>query len=145
MTSLKHQLSSRLIFFGFALIALSTVVFVTKLLSEKVYNTTGFRWYVQLVLEMLSPILAACGWWFLRQLEAKDSEQKALLTKAYIFLGLQFSAACVVQLLQFSSNLYVDPYIAQFWLVTLGSAIGAVGFFLASNVVAAVEVETSDT
>lgn len=121
------------------------MVFVTKLLSEKVYNTTGFRWYVQLVLEMLSPILAACGWCFLRQLEAKDSEQKALLTKAYIFLGLQFSAACVVQLLQFSSNLYVDPYIAQFWLVTLGSAIGAVGFFLASNVVAAVEVETSDT
>ncbi len=145
VTSSKRQLSSRLIFLGFALVALSTVIFIARLLSEKVYYLVGFHWYIQVVMEMLAPSFAASAWWFLRQLEATDSKQRSLLAKAYLLLGLQFSASCVVQLLQFTSTLYVDPYIAQFWLVTFGSGIGAVGFFLASHVVSRMDVATSDT
>ncbi len=141
----KRRLSSRLIFLGFTLIALSTVIFVVRLLSQRVYDIPRYRWYIQLVMEMLAPIFAAGGWWFLRQLEAKDSEQKSLLAKAYLLLGLELSASCIVQLLQFSTTIFADPFIAQFWLVTLGTASGAVGFFLASNVVATVDLEILDT
>ncbi|MHB1210408.1 MAG: hypothetical protein ACYC1I_11995 [Acidimicrobiales bacterium] len=144
MTSSKRLLSSRLIFLGFTLIALSTVIFVARLLSQRVYGVPGYRWYVQLVMEMLAPIFAASGWWFLRQLEAKDSDQRSLLAKAYLLLGLEFSASCIVQLLQISSALFADPNAAQFWPATLGSGIGAVGFFLASRVVATVDLATVD-
>lgn len=145
VTSLRRRLSSRLIFLGFALLALSTVIFISRLLGQGVYGEPGYRWDAQLVLEMLSPIFAAGGWWFLCQLDAKDSVQKSLLAKAYLVLGLQFSASCTVQLLQVSSATFASTYIAQFWAATLGSGVGAVGFFLASHAVAKVDFTITDS
>jgi len=144
VTTPQHWLSRRLIFIGFALVALSTVILFSKLLRQHVFGEPGYRWDTQLVMVMLSPIFAAGGWWFLCQLEAKDSTQRSLLAKAYLFLGLEFSASCIGQVVQVGSAIFKGSPFSQFWLATLGFAVGAVGFFLASHAVAKVNFTTSD-
>jgi hypothetical protein len=77
-------------------------------------------------------VFAAAGWWFLCQLEAKDSAQKSLLGRAYVLLGLQFSASFVAQLLRTGGVIFIDRFSAPFWITALGFGVGASGFFLAS-------------
>ncbi|GEM_PF-1343809 len=132
VTMSRHQLSRRLIFGGFALLALSTAISSYNYVSQSYPGGTGFSTYVQLVLETLSALFAAGGWWFLCQLEAKDSAQKSLFAKAYVVLGLQFLALCVVQLLRAGHVIFIDRFSAPFWIAALGFGVGAVGFFLAS-------------
>ncbi len=105
----------------------------------------SYRWEVQLVLEMLSPLFTAGGWWFLCRVEAKDLEQKSLLAKAYFMLGFQFLASGLVELLQVSPPIHKGSFVAQILSGTIGSAVGAVGFFLASRVVAKADLPTTET
>ncbi|MHB1089119.1 MAG: hypothetical protein ACYC19_10215 [Acidimicrobiales bacterium] len=100
---------------------------------------SSYRWEVQLVLEMLSPVFAAGGWWFLSRLEARDSVQKSLLAKAYLILGLQFSATGMIEVLQLRSAIDKGPFSTEFLSAILGCAVGAVGFFLASRAVVKVD------
>ena len=142
---MKRQLPRRLIFLGFALVALSDVILFSKLLNQGVYFEPGYRWRAQLLLEMLGPIFAAGGWWFLSQWQAKDSVQASLLEKAYLLLGLQFSASCIAQLMEAGSTIFKYPFTGQFGLATLGFGVGAVGFFMTSREVAKVNFTTTDS
>lgn len=144
MTSSKQRLSRILIVLGFTLVALSTVIFITKLLSQRIYGESSLRWHSQFIVQMLSPIFAAGGWWFLSQLEARDSAQRPVLAKAYFFLGLQFSASFIGELIQWGSPNFRYPSSAQFWTATLGFGVGAIGFFLGSRVIARVDLTMSD-
>ena len=132
VTSSKHQLSRLLIFGGFVLLALSTAISSYNYLSQDIPSGTGFSIYAQLILEALSALFAAAGWWFLSQLEAKSSVQESLLAKAYALLGLQFSASCVAHLVGAGGVIFIDRFSAPFWITALGFGVGAGGFFLTS-------------
>lgn len=105
----------------------------------------SYRWEFQLVLDMLAPIFAAGGWWFLCRLEAKDPEQKSLLAKAYLLLGFQFLALGSIELLQFSPPIHKVSFVAQIMSGAIGSAVGAVGFFLSSRAVAQADLVSTET
>ena len=141
----RYQLSRRLIFGGFSLLALSTAISSYNYVSPSYLGGTGFSTYAQLVLETLSALFAAGGWWFLCQLEAKDSAQKSLLAKAYVVLGLQFSASCVAYLLRAGGVIFIDRFSAPFWITALGFGVGAVGFFLASFTIGKIDLMPSDS
>ena len=141
----RHQLSRRLIFGGFGLLALSTAISSYNYVSPSYLGGTGFSTYAQLVLETLSALFAAGGWWFLCQLEAKDSAQKSLLAKAYVVLGLQFSASCVAHLLRTGGVIFIDRFSAPFWITALGFGVGAFGFFLASFTIGEIDLTPSDS
>lgn len=128
----KLPFSSRWIFSGFALLALSSVITFYNLASQSYLSQSGFNNDAQLVLATISALLAAGGWWFLCQLGAKDSAQKSLLAKAYGLLGLQFSASCIGQLLRAGSVIPINRFSAPYWITALGFGVGAIGFFLTS-------------
>ena len=129
----KLQLSRRLIFGGFALLALSTAITAYNLLSQSEPSGIDVSTYAQLVLETLSSMFAAGGWWFLCQLQAKDSVQHSLLSKAYVVLGLQFSTLCIAHLLTANGVTFIDRLTAPYWITCLGFAMGAIGFFVTSH------------
>jgi hypothetical protein len=133
VTLSRHQLSRRLIFAGFAILALSGVITFYNLASQSYLSESGFSNDAQLVLATLSALFAASGWWFLCQLETKDAAQKSLLAKAYLVLGLQFSASCIGQLLRASHVIFVDQFSAPFWVTAIGFGVGAVGFLLTAS------------
>jgi len=145
VTLSRHQLSRRLIFGGFALLALSTVISFYNYVSPSYLGGTGYSTYAQLVLETLSALFAAGGWWFLCQLEAKDSAQKSLFAKAYLVLGLQFAASCIGQLLRAGHVIFIVRFSAPFWITALGFGVGAVGFFLASFTIREINLVPSDS
>jgi len=145
MTTFKTQLPRRLIFIGFALLALSNVIDFSRVLNQGFYFEPGYRWRTQVFLEMLGPIFEAGGWWFLSRLQVKDSVQASLVAKAYFALGLGFSASCVAQLLQAGSAIFTISYIGQVGVATLGFGVGAVGFFMTSRAVAKVDFATDDS
>lgn len=126
----EPQLSRRLIFGGFAILVLSGVVTFINLTSQNYFSESGSKNDVQLVLATLSGLFAAGGWWFLCQLNARDTTQQSLLAKAYVGLGLEFSASCVAQLLRSGHVIFIDRFSAPFWLTALGFGVGATGFFL---------------
>jgi hypothetical protein len=134
-----------LIFGGFGLLALSTAISSYNYVSPSYLGGTGFSTYARLVLETLSALFAAGGWWFLCQLEAKDSAQKSLLAKAYLVLGLQFSASCVAHLLRTGVVIFIDRFSAPFWITALGFGVGAVGFFLAAFTIGEIDLTPSDS
>jgi hypothetical protein len=134
-----------LIFGGFALLALSTAISSYNYVSQSYLGGTGSSTYAQLVLATLSALFAAGGWWFLCQLETKDSAQKSLLVKAYVILGLQFSASCVGQLLRAGHVIFIDRFSAPFWITALGFGVGAVGFFLATFTIGKIDLVPSDS
>ncbi len=145
MTLSRHQLSRRLIFGGFALLALSTVISSYNYVSQSYPGGTGVSTYAQLVLETLSALFAAGGWWFLCQLGAKDSAQRSLLAKAYVVLGLQFAASCAAYLLRAGHVIFMDRFSAPFWITALGFGVGAVGFFLTSFTIRKIDLVPSDS
>jgi len=145
VTTLQRQLPRRLIFLGFALVALSNVIDFSRVLNQGFYFEPGYRWRAQVFLEMLGPIFSAGGWWFLSQWQAKDSVQASLLAKAYFALGLGFSASCIAQLIQAGSDIFKFSYIDQVGLATLGLGVGALGFFMTSREVAKVDFTTTDS
>ena len=127
------------------MLALSTAISSYNYVSPSYLGGTGFSTYAQLVLETLSALFAAGGWWFLCQLEAKDSAQKSLLAKAYVVLGLQFSASCVAYLLRAGGVIFIDRFSAPFWITALGFGVGAAGFFLASFTIGKIDLMPSDS
>ena len=78
-------------------------------------------------------------------METKDSAQKSLLVKAYVILGLQFSASCVGQLLRAGHVIFIDRFSAPFWITALGFGVGAVGFFLATFTIGKIDLVPSDS
>ena len=128
----KRLTSSRWIFTGFALLALSSLLTFYNLTSEGYLSQSGVKGDAQLVLSMMLALFAAGGWWFLHQIVARDSAQKVLLAKAYLLLGLQFSASCIGLLLSNSPAILINRFSAPYWIDSLGFAVGAVGFLLAS-------------
>jgi hypothetical protein len=145
LTSSRHQLSRRLIFGGFALLALSAVISFYNYLSQSYPGGNSTNTDAQIVLYALSALFAAGGWWFLCQLETKDSAQKSLIAKAYGLLGLQFSASCVAHLIGAGGVIFIDRFSAPFWITALGFGVGAVGFFLAPLTISKVELAPSDS
>jgi hypothetical protein len=133
-----------LIFGGFALLALSAVLSTYNYVSPG-YPGTGFSNDAQAFLSMFSSLFAAGGWWFLCQLEAKDSVQESLITRAYVFLGLQFVASCVAQFLRARGVLFIDRLSAPYWLTGLGFGVGAAGFLLAAYTIRRVDEVAADT
>ena len=75
----------------------------------------------------------------------QDSAQKSLLAKAYVVLGLQFSASCVAHLLRTGSVIFIDRFSAPFWITALGFGVGAFGFFLASFTIGEIDLTPSDS
>jgi len=145
MTNLRTQLPRRLIFLGFALLALSNVIDFSRVLNHGFYFEPGYRWRTQVFLEMLGPIFTAGGWWFLSKLQVKDSVQASLLAKAYLAFGLGFSALCIAQLVQAGTAIFKYPFPGQFEVATLGFGVGAVGFFLTSRTVAKLDFTTTES
>ena len=145
MTWSRQTFSRRLIFGGFALLALSMVISTYNYLSQTYLGGTGASTYAQLVLATLSALFAAGGWWFLCQLKTEDSAQKSLLVKAYVVLGLQFSASCIGQLLRAGHVFFINRFSAPFWIDALGFGVGAAGFFLTSFMVNRVEPVSTDS
>lgn len=127
------------------MLALSTVISSYNYVSQSYLGGTGFSTYAQLVLETLSALFAAGGWWFLCQLKAKDSVQRSLFAKAYVVLGLQFSASFVAELLRAGHVIFIDRFSAPFWITALGFGVGAVGFFLASLTIWKIDLVPSDS
>lgn len=144
VTLSRHQLSRRLIFAGFALLALSMAISSYNYVSQSYPGGLGFATYAQLALETLSALLAAGGWWFLCQLEAKDHAQQVLFARAYVVLGLQFSASCVAHLVGAGHVIFIDRFSAPFWITALGFGVGALGFFSASFTIGKTDLMTSD-
>ena len=141
----KLPISSRWIFTGFALFALSQVITLYNLVSEGYLGQSGFNNGAQLVLATISILFAAGGWWFLCQLGAKDSGQESLLAKAYLFLGLQFTASCIGQLLRASSVIFINRFSAPYWITALGFGVGSIGFFLSSYALKKVDLTATDS
>ncbi|MHB1089120.1 MAG: hypothetical protein ACYC19_10220 [Acidimicrobiales bacterium] len=132
MTSSKLTTSGRWIFTGFALLALSSLLTFYNLASQGYLSNSSFNGDAKLALSTIVALFAAGGWWFLSQIEAKDSKQHALHAKAYVLFGLQFSMSCIGLLLSNGPVIFIDRFSAPYWINSLGFGVGAVGFFLAS-------------
>jgi len=130
--NMNLQMSRRLIFGAYAILALSTAIATYNFLSQSGPGGIGASFDSQMILDFTSTIFAASGWWFLCQLQAKDAVQRSVLSKAYLFLGLEFSALCIVHLLTGSGVVFVDRQSAPFWITSLGFAVGAIGFLSTS-------------
>jgi hypothetical protein len=141
----RQTLSRRLIFGGFALLALSMVISTYNYLSHTYLGGTGASTYAQLILAALSTLFAAGGWWFLCQLKTEDSAQRSLLVKAFVVLGLQFSVSCIGQLLRADHVFFINRFSAPFWIDALGFGVGAAGFFLTSFMVYRVDPVSTDS
>ena len=134
---------SLLIFVGFALIAVSSLVILYHYVVNQFFTAMGWRAMVEIFPQPLSSLFAAVGWWFLCHLGARDEEQRTLLLQSYWALGLASAVLAISEFLVLSGVAGLSQFTWEVWLYAAGSAVAAVGFILTARAPVAL-AESSD-
>jgi hypothetical protein len=125
--------SSRLIFAGYAIIALSLLMILYFDVSNQFFAVAGFRNDVQTFTQPVAALLTAVGWWFLSRLDARDGEQQFLIHQAYWALGLALAANAIQEIFAISEVSGLTRFTWELWINAVGYVVAAVGFILTAR------------
>ena len=141
----KKRIAQTWIVVGFTLVALGSIVNFGVLVSNNYFGEGNVRADLQLFLGPISSFAALCAWWFLGKIATLESTHAPLFKKAFLGLSLQFACLGVsyVNLLWMRPGL--DKYTTSTWLLTLGVASSAIGFFLMSREFSNKEISVEET
>jgi hypothetical protein len=122
-----------LIFVGFVLIALSSLVILYYDVTGRYFAFVGWRNILQTIIQPLSSLFAAGGWWFLSRLGAHDEEQRSIIRRAYWALGLASAVIAVLELLTITEVSGLSQFTWELWLSAVGSAVATMGYILTAR------------
>ena len=125
--------SSRLIFVGFALLAISSMVILYFDVSNRLFTVVGIHNVIENFTQPMAALFAALGWWFLSHLDGRDDEQRTLIHQAYWALGLALAANAIQQFLAISEVSGLSQFTWELWISAVGCVVAAVGFILTAR------------
>ena len=132
-TSYWRRPSRILIFTGFAVMALASLVTLRDALASHYYTFADPRGALQLFTPPLASLFAAAAWWLLCHFDAATRLQQSTLARAYLWFGLATGVGTVQQVISISQISAVTRAPGELWLNAAGSLIATIGFILASR------------
>jgi hypothetical protein len=132
---LSHSQIRVVIIVGFALSALGSIFTYLNDITSIGGGFGSGRLVLDELLAILSPIAAAVAWWFLSQLEARDSNGLKLLRRAYLFFAVQYLLIAAGYNFVFTPIRYFGGVwiTTALWLEFFGPLVAALGLFLMSR------------
>jgi|ERR1700722_78558 len=120
---------------GFGLSALGAIFTYVNDVTSFGGGFGSGRFLVDELLAILAPIAGAVAWWFLTQLEARDSIGLKLLRRAYLFFAVQFLLIAAGYNFVFTPIRYFGGawITTALWLEFFGPLVAALGLFLMSR------------
>ena len=120
---------------GFALSALGAIFTYVNDITSFGGGFGSGRVVVDELFAILAPTAAAVAWWFLTQLEARDSVGLKLLRRAYLFFAIQYLLIAAGYNFIFTPIRYFGGtwITTALWLEFFGPLVAALGLFLMSR------------